>query len=50
MSAGRDVTVRRVPNAGHGLSSPGPGGAPDFSQTDREFRLALDWFWSVPLR
>ncbi|HYI64717.1 MAG TPA: hypothetical protein VEW71_07515 [Allosphingosinicella sp.] len=50
MSAGRDVTVRRVPNAGHDLSSPGPGGAPDFSQTEREYRLALDWFWSVPAR
>ncbi len=47
MSAGRDVTVRRVPNAGHGLTS---AGAQDWSEADREFGLALDWFWSVPLR
>jgi pimeloyl-ACP methyl ester carboxylesterase len=47
MSAGRDVTVRRVPNAGHGLTS---AGAADWSEVDREFGLALEWFWSVPLR
>jgi alpha/beta hydrolase family protein len=46
MSAGRDVTVRRVPNAGHGLTS---SGARDWSEVDREFGLALDWFWRVPL-
>jgi pimeloyl-ACP methyl ester carboxylesterase len=46
MSAGRDVTVRRVPDAGHGLTS---AGAEDWSEVDRELGLALDWFWSVPL-
>jgi pimeloyl-ACP methyl ester carboxylesterase len=47
IAAGRDVTVRRVPDAGHGLTS---AGARDFSEADREFRLALDWFWSAPPR
>ena len=47
IGAGRDVTVRRVADAGHGLAS---AGAQDFSEVDREFRRALDWFWSVPLR
>jgi pimeloyl-ACP methyl ester carboxylesterase len=46
MSAGRDITVRRVPNATHGLTS---AGAKDWSELDREYKLALDWFWRVPL-
>lgn len=40
-TAGRDVTVRRVPDAGHGLL---PAGASDWSGLDVEFRRALDWF------
>lgn len=47
LSAGRDLTVRRVPNAGHDLAQ---AGVDDFSDTEREYRRALDWFWSVPLR
>jgi len=38
--AGRDLTVRRVPNAGHVLSE-NPSG---FDDLDREFRAALKWF------
>jgi pimeloyl-ACP methyl ester carboxylesterase len=45
LSAGRDVTVRRVADADHSLLPPG---AADFSATDAEYRRALDWFWSVP--
>lgn len=40
--AGRNVTVRRVPNAGHMLSDSVQGNLRD---TDREFRAALNWFW-----
>jgi pimeloyl-ACP methyl ester carboxylesterase len=47
MSAGRDVTVRRVADAGHGLTSTGAG---DWSEVDREYGLALDWFWRAPPR
>jgi len=43
MAAGRDVTIRRVPNADHSLM--GPGGQ-DFSGPDKEFRDALAWFWN----
>jgi pimeloyl-ACP methyl ester carboxylesterase len=46
LSAGRDVTVRRIPDAGHGLSSPGQ---PGMTEIDKEYRQALDWFWQVPL-
>jgi pimeloyl-ACP methyl ester carboxylesterase len=46
MAAGRDITVRRVPNAGHGLVS---AGAQDWAEADREYGRALDWFWRVPL-
>jgi pimeloyl-ACP methyl ester carboxylesterase len=41
-AAGRDVTIRRVPDAGHSLAEPG---ASDFSGIDAEHRRALDWFW-----
>lgn len=45
LAAGRDVTVRRVPNAGHSLMlSEG-----DFSALDREYRRAFGWFWSFGL-
>ncbi|HMN43050.1 MAG TPA: alpha/beta fold hydrolase [Povalibacter sp.] len=40
MAAGRDLTVRRVPNAGHNLMQ---SGAPDFGNLDKEFRAALSW-------
>lgn len=42
LAAGRDVTVRRVPNANHSLLGPGD----DISTLDREYRRALDWFWT----
>ena len=42
LAAGRDVTVRRVPNADHSLVGPGE----DFSALDREYRRALDWVWA----
>jgi dienelactone hydrolase len=41
LAAGRDVTVRRIPDAGHGLI---PAGAEDWSGVDAEFRRILDWF------
>lgn len=40
--AGRDVTVRRVPNAGHSLSD---SARTNLRDMDREFRAALSWFW-----
>ena len=40
--ARRDVTVRRVPNAGHTLSE---GSRPNFDDLAKEYRAALDWFW-----
>jgi pimeloyl-ACP methyl ester carboxylesterase len=43
--AGRDVTVRRVPDAGHSL---GLNTAQDDENLDREYRAALAWFWRVP--
>lgn len=43
LAAGRDVTVRRVPDADHSLMSPG---RPDFTDLEREYRRALDWFWA----
>jgi pimeloyl-ACP methyl ester carboxylesterase len=46
MAAARDVTVRRVPNGSHGLTS---AGAKDWTEVDREYGQALDWFWRVPL-
>jgi predicted esterase len=39
--AGRDVTVRRVANAGHSLSE---SAGFDVDAMDREYRAALDWF------
>jgi pimeloyl-ACP methyl ester carboxylesterase len=42
LAANRDITVRRVPNADHSLI--GPGGS--ISDLDREYRLALEWFWA----
>ena len=44
MSAGRDVTVRRVPDASHGLTS---AGALDWSELGREYDRALEWFWGA---
>lgn len=41
LAAGRDVTVRRVPDAGHALVVPGPH---DDENMDREYRAALAWF------
>lgn len=45
LSAGRDVTVRRVADAGHSLAPPG---AQNFDDVAREYRRALDWFWARP--
>lgn len=42
LAAGRDVTVRRVPDADHSLIAPGE----DLSALDREYRRALEWFWT----
>jgi pimeloyl-ACP methyl ester carboxylesterase len=44
-AAGRDVTVRRVPNAGHMLI---PSGSGDLGALDGELRSALRWFWEAP--
>ena len=41
LAAGRDITVRRVPDADHSLRRVG---ATDFADIDREYRAALDWF------
>lgn len=40
--AGKNLTVRRVPNAGHTLSE---NRRSTFQDLDREYRTALDWFW-----
>lgn len=40
--AGRDVTVRRIPDAGHSLARSSDG---NWTSLDKEFRAALDWFW-----
>jgi len=40
MAAGRDVTMRRIPNADHGLMTPDGG----WEQRDAEYRRILDWF------
>jgi dipeptidyl aminopeptidase/acylaminoacyl peptidase len=40
MAAGHDVTMRRVPNADHGLMTPDGG----WQQRDAEYRRILDWF------
>lgn len=45
MSEGRDVTVRRVADAGHSLLLRNTS---DWSGLDRELRTALDWFWGFP--
>ena len=42
LAAGRDVTVRRVPDADHSFGQPGMAG---YAGLDREYRAALDWFW-----
>jgi pimeloyl-ACP methyl ester carboxylesterase len=42
--AGRNPTVRRIPNGTHVLSDNSQGGMRDL---DREFRAALDWFWKL---
>lgn len=39
---GREVTVRRVPDADHGFNRQGAGGG-----TNAEYRAALDWFWNA---
>ena len=41
LAAGRDVTVRRVPDAGHSMGNPGPH---EFEQVNQEYRAALAWF------
>ncbi len=45
MAAGRDLTVRRVPDANHSLTDPE---APNINDLDKELRLALQWFWKHP--
>lgn len=47
LGAGRDVTVRRIPDAGHSLARPGPN---EFDDVDREYRAVLDWFWRAEKR
>lgn len=47
LGAGRDVTVRRVPDAGHSLGRPGPH---EFDDVNLEYRAVLDWFWRTPAR
>ena len=42
LAAGRDVTVRRVPDAGHSLAL---GDAHDAENMEREYGAALAWFW-----
>jgi pimeloyl-ACP methyl ester carboxylesterase len=44
MAAGRDVTVRRVPNANHMLMQQDNQ---NFDDLDKEFRAALKWFWQI---
>lgn len=44
LAAGRDVTVRRVPDADHSLRQPD---ALDLADTDTEYRAALAWFWQT---
>lgn len=44
LAAGRDVTVRRVPDADHSLRQTG---ATNFGDLDKEYRAALDWFWKA---
>ena len=41
MVAGRDLTVRRVPNAAHSLMPPG---SRDYADLDKEMRTVLKWF------
>lgn len=47
LGAGRDVTVRRVADAGHELLS---HGSSDFDKLGDEYRLALNWFWARPAK
>ena len=42
-SAGKDVTMRRIPDASHSLQ---PAGTDDLSQLDAEIKRVLDWFGS----
>jgi pimeloyl-ACP methyl ester carboxylesterase len=42
MVAQRELTVRRVTNAGHNLTQ---SGNPDWTDLDKEIRAALAWFW-----
>jgi len=42
LGAGHDVTIRRVPDAGHNLARPG---AREYDDMDLEYRAVLDWFW-----
>lgn len=42
LAANRDLTVRRIPSADHSLIAPGGS----IADLDREYRLALDWFWA----
>ncbi len=41
-SAGRDITIRRLPNASHSFQSSRHQG---FDQLDNEHRLSFKWFW-----
>jgi len=43
-AAGRDVTVRRIDDAGHTLA---PAGHADFGALDAEYHAILAWFWSA---
>lgn len=43
IAAARDITIRRVPNAGHALMR---SGSADYADLDKELRAALGWFWS----
>lgn len=43
--ASREVTVRRVPNAGHSLADSPNTMLPDMR---REYKAAFDWFWARP--
>jgi pimeloyl-ACP methyl ester carboxylesterase len=43
LATGRDVTVRRVPDAGHDLVR---SESSDWDELDHELRAALVWFWA----
>jgi dienelactone hydrolase len=47
LTDGRDVTVRRIPDADHSLRTDGAKGS---AETAGEYARALDWFWARPQR